>query len=75
MFLVLTSRKFLEALGSGIGTGLVICHSFSVSNNVVIFEEKFDSESVCTVPFVMMMPLNVNLLIKDSIKHGISVQS
>ena len=34
-----------------------------------------DSESVCTVPFVMMMPLNVDLLIKDSIKHGISVQS
>ena len=75
MFLVLTSRKFQEALGSGIGTGLVFCHSFLVSNNVVIFEEKFDSESVCTVPFVMMMPLNVDLLIKDSIKHGISVQS
>ena len=34
MFLVLTSGKFLEALGSGIGTGLVFCHSFSVSNNV-----------------------------------------
>jgi hypothetical protein len=36
MFLVLTSRKFLEALESGIGTGLVFCHSFSVSSNVVM---------------------------------------
>jgi hypothetical protein len=35
MFLVLTSGKFLEALGSGIGTSLVFCLSFSVSNNVV----------------------------------------
>ena len=26
--------EVLEALGSGIGTGLVFCHSFSVSNNV-----------------------------------------
>ena len=34
LFLVLTLGKFLEALGSGIGTGLVFCHSFSVSNNV-----------------------------------------
>ena len=33
-FLVLTWGKFLEALGSGIGTGLVFCLSFSVSNNV-----------------------------------------
>ena len=31
---VLTSGKFLEVLGSGIGAGLVFCHSFSVSNNV-----------------------------------------
>ena len=28
------SNRTLEALGSGIGTGLVFCHSFSVSNNV-----------------------------------------
>ena len=34
MFLVLTSGKFLEALGSEIGTGSVFCQSFSVSNNV-----------------------------------------
>jgi hypothetical protein len=33
-FLVLTLGKFLEALGSGIGTGLVFCHSFSFSNDV-----------------------------------------
>ena len=36
-FLVLTSGKFLEALGSGIRTGSVFCHSFSVSNNVYFF--------------------------------------
>ena len=36
-FLVLTSGKFLEALESGIGTGSVFCHSFSVSNNVYFF--------------------------------------
>ena len=38
-FLVLTSGKLLKALGSRIGTGLVFCLSFSVSNNVtyVIF--------------------------------------
>ena len=34
MFLVLTSGKFLEVLGSGIGTSLVFCLSLSVSNNV-----------------------------------------
>ena len=34
-YLVLTSGSFLEALGSGIGTGLVFCHSFSFSNNVM----------------------------------------
>ena len=34
LFLVLTSGKFLEGLGSGIGTGLVFCLSFSISNNV-----------------------------------------
>ena len=33
-FLVLTSEKFLETLGIGIGTGLVFGHSFSVTNNV-----------------------------------------
>ena len=33
-FLVLTSGKFLEALGSGIGTGSIFCLSFSLSNNV-----------------------------------------
>ena len=32
--LVLTLGKFLEALGSCIGTGSVVCHSFSFSNNV-----------------------------------------
>ena len=31
MFLVLTSGKFLEALGSGIGTGSIFCLSFSLS--------------------------------------------
>ena len=35
-FLVFTLGKFLEALGGRIGTGLVFCHSFSVSNNVAI---------------------------------------
>jgi hypothetical protein len=34
MFLVLTSGKFLEALGSGIGTGSIFCLSFSLSNRV-----------------------------------------
>ena len=33
MFLGLTSGKFLEALGSGIGTCSVFRHSFSLSNN------------------------------------------
>ena len=33
-FLVLTSGKFLETLGSGIGTGSIICLSFSLSNRV-----------------------------------------
>ena len=33
--LVLTSGKFLEALGSGISTGSVFCHSLSFSNNVI----------------------------------------
>ena len=37
--LVLTSGKFLEALGSRIGTGLVFCLSFSVSNNVFYLSE------------------------------------
>ena len=35
-FLVLTSGKFVEALGSGIGTGSIFCLSFSLSNNVQI---------------------------------------
>ena len=35
-FLVLTPGKFLEAQGSGIGTCLVFCHSFSLSNNVCL---------------------------------------
>ena len=33
-FVVLTWGKFLEALGSRIGTGSVFWQSFSVSNNV-----------------------------------------
>ena len=33
-FLVLTFGKFLEALGSGIGIGSVVCHLFSFSNDV-----------------------------------------
>ena len=33
-FLVLTLGMFLEALGSGIGTCSIFCHSFSLSNNV-----------------------------------------
>ena len=33
-FLVLESGKFLEALGSKIGTGSVFCHSFSFWDNV-----------------------------------------
>ena len=32
LFLVLTSGKFLEALGSGIETGSIFCFSFSLSN-------------------------------------------
>ena len=32
----LIQGKFLEALGSGIGTSLVFCHSFSVLNNVIM---------------------------------------
>ena len=37
-FLVLTSGKFLEALGSEIGTGLVFCLSFALSNRVLPLE-------------------------------------
>ena len=33
-FLVLTLGKFLEALGTRIGTCSIFCHSFSLSNNV-----------------------------------------
>ena len=33
-FLVSTSGKFLEALGTGIGTGSIFCLSFSLSNRV-----------------------------------------
>ena len=32
----MTSRKFLEALGRGIGTGSIFCLSFSLSNRVII---------------------------------------
>ena len=35
LFLVLASGKFLEALGSEIGTYSIFCYSFSLSNNVV----------------------------------------
>ena len=38
-FLVLTSGKFLEALGSGIGTCLVFCLSFLFSNIVMYVQE------------------------------------
>ena len=38
MFPILTSGDFLEALGSEIGTCLVICHSFSFLNNVSAYE-------------------------------------
>ena len=34
LFLVLTLGKFLEALGSGIGTFSIFCHPFSLLNNV-----------------------------------------
>ena len=34
LFLVLTSREFVEALGIGIRTCSVFFHSFSISNNV-----------------------------------------
>ena len=37
MFLVLTSGKFLEPLGSGIGSGSIFCLSFSLSNRVASF--------------------------------------
>ena len=37
MSLVLTSGKFLEALGSEIGTGSIFCLSFSLSNRVFMF--------------------------------------
>jgi hypothetical protein len=36
-FLVLTSGKFLEPLGSGIGSGSIFCLSFSLSNRVTIY--------------------------------------
>ena len=41
MFLVLTSGKFLEALGSGIGTGSIFCLSFSLSNRVIGIHFRF----------------------------------
>ena len=37
-FLVLTSGKFLEALGSGFGTGSIFCLSFSLLNRVLSFQ-------------------------------------
>ena len=33
----MTSGKFLEALGSGIGTGSIFCLSFSLSNRVGLY--------------------------------------
>ena len=49
-FLVLTSGKFLEALGSGIGIGIVFCLSFSVSNTVSNLWYKL-------IPFTTSIPL------------------
>ena len=40
-FLGLTSGKFLEALGSGIGTGSIFCLSFSLSNRECKYDKRF----------------------------------
>ena len=40
LILVLTFGKFLEALGSGIGTGSIFCLSFTLSNRVPYFVKK-----------------------------------
>ena len=52
MFLVLTLGKFLEALGSGIGTGSIFCLSFSLLNRVfsnlsMFVDTYFDFKKVC----------------------------
>ena len=41
LFLVLTLGKFLESLGSGIGTGSIFCLSFSLSNRVYLLKNSF----------------------------------
>ena len=38
MFLVLTSGKFLEALGCEVRTGSIFCLSFSLSNRVGCYD-------------------------------------
>ena len=57
MSLVLTSGKFLEALGSGIGTGLVFYLSFSVSNNLyqIAKEIRFQSQLQLKTPSKLIL--------------------
>jgi len=54
-FPVLTSGRFLEALGSGIKTGSIFCLSFSLSNRVnidgtTLFFYFFSSPPLCAGP-------------------------
>ena len=51
-FLVLTLGKILEALGSGIGTGLVFCLSFSVPNNVSALWTKLKKTIMNHIPYL-----------------------
>ena len=58
MFLVLTSGKFLEALGSGIVTGSIFCLSFSLSNNVL--SNNFETCLYVTVyKFLRLVKMNL----------------
>ena len=69
LFLVLTSGKFLEALGGGIGTGSIFCLSFSLSNRVVsalatlrcyqVFQGLTMEKLHCQVPFFVIVILCV----------------
>ena len=69
MFLVFTSGKFLEALGSGIGTGSIFCLSCSLSNNTNLFNCSgwcFWTKSV----FLIFFTLEQSLWSKEQIVEG-----
>ena len=65
MFLVLTSGKFLEALGSGIGTCLVFCLSSLFSNivwmYVTLYIMKLDSAFFLPIQFFYMYLTSIQI--------------